>query len=220
MSRELLKRALASMRRTRSIPTGESIDTMSAIEDELVKPDPEPVAWALFSKELMPTGAAYAIRRVEIQLAQIESDLDIQDAKIRPLYAEPVDQSARIADLTERLAKATLDYAKSSNLLTERITELEKQLADQSAQIAALKHELQQADEDYVSVEEAYLQCQKDLYDETEKLAALQAKREPLTSDQVREVYRTAFPKGPYVYTNDAFVFARMIEKAHGITHD
>jgi len=44
MSRELLKRALESMRRTRSIPTGESIDTMRAIEDELAKPD-EPVAF-------------------------------------------------------------------------------------------------------------------------------------------------------------------------------
>lgn len=45
-----------------------------------------PVAWALFSKEIMPTGIAYAVRRVEIELAQVKADLDIQDGEIRPLY--------------------------------------------------------------------------------------------------------------------------------------
>lgn len=48
----------------------------------------EPVAWALFSKDIMPSGVAYAIRRVEIELAQIETDLDIQDAEIKPLFTD------------------------------------------------------------------------------------------------------------------------------------
>lgn len=171
MSRELLKRVIAecSDEGSRSNIT---TDLYCAITEYLEMPEPEPVAWALFSKELMPTGAAYAIRRVEIQLAQIESDLDIQDAKIRPLYTTPTDQSA---------------------------------------QIAALKHELQQADEDYVAVEEAYLQCQKDLYDETEKLAALQAKREPLSDEEIQDIHNELPSRSTY------YEFARAIEAAHGI---
>lgn len=47
-----------------------------------------PVAWALFSKEIMPSGTAYAVRRVEIELSQIEADLDIQDAEIKPLFTD------------------------------------------------------------------------------------------------------------------------------------
>jgi chromosome segregation ATPase len=85
MSRELLKE-IFEWHNSKNSTYDHFEYLMDAVEAELAKPGPEPVAWALFSKELMPTGAAYAIRRVEIQLAQIESDLDIQDAEIRPLF--------------------------------------------------------------------------------------------------------------------------------------
>jgi hypothetical protein len=107
---------------------------------------------------------------------------------IRPLYTTPPDQSARIAELSQLEAEII-------NTLRELIKAQEyiKELAAEHSVLVVKNRDLEQ------------------------QLAALQAKRKPLTSDQVREVYRTAFPKGPYIYTNDAFVFARMIEKAHGI---
>jgi|688.fasta_scaffold452985_1 hypothetical protein len=55
----------------------------------------KPVAWALFSKEIMPSGIAYAVRRVEIELAQIEADLDIQDAEIKPLFTDAFTSTER-----------------------------------------------------------------------------------------------------------------------------
>ena len=124
MSKKLLRKAWIALNIHCYIKV---IPLMKEIEIELNKPEPEPVAWAIFRK-----GTMYDFSRTqpgEELLGQM-GDYAI------PVYTIP---------------------------------------PDQSAQIAALKHELQQANEDYVSVEEAYLQCQKDLYGETEKLAALQA---------------------------------------------
>jgi len=73
----------------------------------LVHQDIKPVAWALFSKDIMPSGVAFAIRRVEIDLAQIEADLDIQDAVIKPLYLKgdlmKSDQSDRVSELEKHI---------------------------------------------------------------------------------------------------------------------
>jgi len=82
---------------------------------------------------------------------------------------------------------------------------------DQSARVAELHEEANRAKE-YAS--EMAAMC-KEL---EQQLAALQAKQEPLSSDAIRQLYRTAFPRGPYVFTEDAVVFARAIEAAHGIT--
>jgi len=94
-----------------------SFEWMVCISERLKKalthPDIKPVAWALFSKDIMPSGSAYAIRRVEIQLAQIESDLGIQDAEIRPLFLKgdllPQDQSALIEQLRQAIDMKEFD---------------------------------------------------------------------------------------------------------------
>lgn len=115
--------------------------------------------------------------------------IDDSDGFIEPLYTTQPDQSARIAELSQLEAEII-------NTLRELIKAQEyiKELAAEHSVLVVKNRDLEQ------------------------QLAGLQAKRKPLTSDQVREVYRTAFPKGPYIYTNDAFVFARAIEQHHGIT--
>lgn len=96
-------------------------------------------------------------------------------------------------------------------------TPLYAEPVDQLAQIAALKHELQQADEDYVAVEEAYLQCQKDLYDETEKLSTIQSKLKPLTDEEL-DTLRQGQNNLNFVTLREFRVIARAVEKQHGIT--
>jgi len=94
-----------------------SFEWMVGVSERLKKvlthPDIKPVAWALFSKKIMPSGVAYAVRRVEIELSQIEADLDIQDAEIIPLFMKrdllASNQSALIEQFRQEIEMKELD---------------------------------------------------------------------------------------------------------------
>jgi hypothetical protein len=55
------------------------------------------------------------------------------------------------------------------------------------------------------------------LSNETVQPLYTQPQREPLTDQEMLEVFRKTFPSGPYIHNGDATKFARMVEQAHGI---
>jgi hypothetical protein len=104
-----------------------SFEWMVGVSERLKKvlthPDIKPVAWALFSKKIMPSGVAYAVRRVEIELSQIKADLDIQDAEIIPLFMKrdllASNQSALIEQLRVQGDSMTPDFPHGCIIVVE-----------------------------------------------------------------------------------------------------
>lgn len=85
---------------------------------------------------------------------------------------------------------------------------------DQSAQISELELALARANADIESVEDRLIVKNQRLYEYNEKLAALQAKREPLSDDEISNLARgNSYPGS----TQKIIEYARAIETAHGI---
>jgi len=87
---------------------------------------------------------------------------------------------------------------------------------DQSARIAELERALMVANADIESLEDRLIFKNQRIYEYNEKLAALQAKREPLSDDEIRDCAESE--NLPYFENKEEFdAFARAIEAAHGI---
>lgn len=156
MSRELLKEIAEVFRERRGGITWVAEPLLEKIETELAQPEPEPVAYRELIDDNIVFGKVYHFAYYK------END------SYTPLYAEPVDQSARIAELEAELAQA------------------------------------------YKTVDENWV-CHQ-------QLAALQAKREPLSNEEIEWIrIRTLGESEGPLHLNFHERFARAIEQHHGI---
>lgn len=153
MSRELLKRA-ATILHDHFDGVAWVEPLLDEIETELAQPEPKPVAWMVENHPANKTFANFT--------PNFNSHFEKLGCKITPLYAEPVDQSTRIAELEAELAQA------------------------------------------YKTVDENWV-CHQ-------QLAALQAKREPLSEEEIMKACNAIGSSSLIVK------IARAIEAAHGIT--
>lgn len=182
MSKELLKRALKRVYLDNPNPPQSVADMCKEIETELANPDPEPVAY--YCKNDPDTNSAFSWQPGKCSNC---------GGVLQPLYAEPVDQSARIAELTKRLRIAE-DVIYTSKLESKCKT------ADD------WKHKAEWYEYNWRTCSEGFNATASDL---KSQLAELQAKREPL-SDGITDMWLNSM--------GNIYKFARMIEKAHGIT--
>lgn len=120
MSRELLKESLEALDDLQYRENTSKFDALiEKLKVELSKPEPEPVAWVTIDRS----------EHKRCQMVRLsQAILDEYELKQYPLYAEPVDQSAQIAELEKQLAELQAIRSKCTLVPTDKLEDMQRRL--------------------------------------------------------------------------------------------